>query len=86
MKKEAKKGLIESNRIHEKDCGSSDVQIAVLSGKIAHLAGHLKDHPKDNHSRYGLLIMVGKRRKHQAYLKKTDPQRYTKLAANLGIK
>ena len=86
MKKEAKTQMIEKSKINDKDCGSADVQIAVLTGKISHLAEHLKGHPKDNHSRRGLLLMVGKRKRMSTYLKKTKPERYSKLAESLGIK
>ncbi len=86
MKKEIKTGLIEKHKINDKDCGSADVQIAVLTGRILELTEHLKGHKKDNHTRYGLLKLVGQRRKLQTYLKRTAPKRYTTLAASLGIK
>ena len=67
-----KQNIIEENRSHDKDTGSSEVQIALLSARIAHLTEHLKTHRKDFHSRRGLLMMAARRRKLLDYLKKTD--------------
>lgn len=82
---EEKKTIIEKFAIHEGDTGSPEVQIAILSKRIENLSEHLKDHKKDNHSRKGLLQMVGKRRRLIEYLKGTDPDRYAKLAKELKL-
>ena len=71
-----KQNIIKKNRIHDKDTGSPEVQIAILSKKIDELAGHLKEHKKDNSSRRGLIKMVADRRKHLKHLEKTDRERY----------
>ncbi len=72
-----KKNIIKKNQLHDKDTGSPEVQIGILSKKIDELANHLKKHKKDNHSRRGLIKMVADRRKHLKYLEKTDQKRYT---------
>jgi small subunit ribosomal protein S15 len=84
--KEQKTIVIDSNRTHEKDTGSPEVQIAILTERIAQLTEHLKIHAKDNHSRLGLLKMVGKRRSLLDYLAKKDIERYRALIAKLGIR
>lgn len=86
MDKETKKELIAKFRIHEKDGGSSDVQIAVLTERIKELSEHLKTHKKDQHTRYGLLKLVQRRRKLISYLKKTDGKRFESIAQSLQIK
>ena len=86
LKDEEKQAVIESNRIHEKDTGSPEVQIAVLTARINKLTEHLKEHKKDHHSRRGLLKMIGRRRNLQAYLQKTDVNRYRELIAKLGLR
>ncbi|HEX2051486.1 MAG TPA: 30S ribosomal protein S15 [Actinomycetota bacterium] len=68
------------------DTGSPEVQIAVLSRRIADLTEHLKTHPKDHHSRRGLLMMVGRRRRLLEYLKREDVERYRSLIAKLGLR
>ena len=83
IKKELKKSLIKKSALHEKDTGSPEVQIALLSQKIESLSSHLKVHKKDNSSRRGLLQMVGKRRRLLTYLKKKDPERFEKTAKKL---
>lgn len=77
--KEKKSYIIKSNRLHDADTGSPEVQVALLSEKITRLSGHLKLHKKDNHSRRGLLQMVNKRRRLMSYLKKKSEERYTAL-------
>jgi len=72
--------------LHEKDTGSAEVQIAILSERIKSLTEHLKENKKDNHSRRGLLLLVGKRRKIMRYLKKVDIDRYRKIIKELGIR
>ncbi len=86
IRKEAKTAVIEANRLHEKDTGSPEVQIAILTARIQELTEHLKVHKKDNHSRRGLLKMVGQRRSMLAYLQKKDINRYRALIAKLGIR
>lgn len=76
MKTEEKAKLIKSASKHDKDVGSAEVQIAVLTARIAELTDHLKLHKKDNHSRRGLLQMVGKRKRLLAYLKANDFKAY----------
>ena len=86
MRKEEKAAVIEANRMHETDTGSPEVQIAVLTKRIADLTEHLKENKKDHHSRRGLLLMVGKRRGLLDYLKKTDIESYRTLIAQLGLR
>ena len=74
------------HRIHETDTGSPEVQIALLSERINHLTAHLKDHPKDHHSRRGLLKMVGHRRNLLNYLTKKDINRYRAIVEKLGLR
>lgn len=81
-----KQPIIEKAAIHEGDTGSPEVQIAVLTKRIRDLTEHLKDHPKDHHSRRGLLKMVGHRRNLLAYLQKVDIERYRAIIARLGIR
>ena len=86
LKAKEKAKIIEKFRIHDKDTGSSSVQIAVLSKEIERLTGHLKDNPKDNHSRRGLLGMVGQRKKFLDYLKETNIRKYNAVIKKLGLK
>ena len=86
LDKETKNNLIKSYQVHGKDTGSSKVQIAVLTEKIKKLTEHFKTHSKDHHSRRGLLVMVGKRRRHLDYLKKVDYQGYQDLISKLEIR
>ncbi|HUU39972.1 MAG TPA: 30S ribosomal protein S15 [Desulfatiglandales bacterium] len=81
-----KKEIIDKFQIHEKDTGSSKVQIALLTKRINDLADHFKLHPKDHHSRRGLLKMVGQRRRFLNYLKKRDPDQYKILIQELGLR
>lgn len=81
-----KQPVIEKYKVHEKDTGSPEVQIAVLSAKIDALAKHLKKNHKDNHSRRGLLKMVADRRALLAYLQKKDEKRYNALVKKLELK
>ena len=84
--KEQKTSVIVDNRIHETDTGSPEVQVAILTERINYLTEHLKIHKKDNHSRRGLLKMVGTRRRLLDYLKKKDIERYRALIAKLGLR
>ena len=84
--KDQKTAVIADNRTHETDTGSPEVQIAILTERIQQLTEHLKIHKKDNHSRLGLLKMVGRRRRLLDYLTKKDIERYRVLIAKLGIR
>lgn len=86
IRKEEKTAVIEANKTHENDTGSPEVQVAILTARIQQLTEHLKVHKHDNHSRRGLLKMVGKRRKMLDYLAKKDIERYRALIAKLGIR
>ena len=86
MLKEEKLSIIESNRVHETDTGSPEVQIALLTSRIQNLTEHLKKNDKDHHSRRGLLKMVGHRRKLLAYLQKKDIERYRAIVEKLGLR
>ena len=81
-----KQKIIEDNRSHDKDTGSSEVQIALLTSRISHLTEHLKTHRKDFHSRRGLLMMAARRRKLLDYLKKNDLKRYQAIVEKLGLR
>jgi small subunit ribosomal protein S15 len=83
---ERKQELISEYATKEADTGSPEVQIAVLSERIANLTEHLKTHKKDFHSRRGLLIMVGRRRRLLDYLKKKDASRYENIVKRLGLR
>jgi len=87
MTKERKQEIIATYATHEGDTGSPEVQIALLTERINHLNDeHLNFHKKDNHSRRGLLMMVGKRRNLMNYLKEQDIERYRTLVAKLGLR
>ncbi len=86
LKTTKKSKLIKEHKAHEKDTGSSEVQIAIFTEQIVELTKHLKKHPKDNHSRRGLLKMVSKRKRLLDYLKKEDEKRYKKIIKKLGLK
>ena len=77
---------IKNVQIHEKDTGSPEVQISILSKKIVELTNHLKEHKKDNHSRRGLIQMVADRRTHLKYLATSNKKRYTAVVSKLGLK
>jgi small subunit ribosomal protein S15 len=81
-----KQNIIEENRSHDKDTGSSEVQIALLTARIAHLTEHLKTHRKDFHSRRGLLMMAARRRKLLDYLKKNELNRYQTIIEKLELR
>jgi small subunit ribosomal protein S15 len=82
----SKSDVIDGNRRHDTDTGSPEVQVALLTNRINHLTEHLKTHQKDHHSRRGLLMMVGRRRRMLDYLKDTDIERYRALIAKLGLR
>jgi len=81
-----KEQIIQEHSTHEGDTGSPEVQVAVLTRRIAHLTEHLREHKHDYHSRRGLLKMVGKRRRLLKYLQKKDVERYRALIAKLGLR
>lgn len=86
ISKEKKTAIINEYARSEGDTGSPEVQVAILTARIQELTDHLKNHPKDHHSRRGLLKMVGQRRGLLDYLKKTDIERYRALIEKLGIR
>jgi len=86
LTKQKKEKVIGMTKIHEKDTGSPEVQVALFTEKIKGLTSHLKKNKKDNHSRRGLLKMVSKRKKLLSYLKVKDAKRYKKLITRLGLK
>ena len=86
METEKKTELVAKFRTHEKDTGSPEVQVALLSERISHLTEHFKTHKKDHHSRRGLLKIVGQRRRLLDYLRDKDQNRYKKLIDTLGIR
>ncbi|MCB0997278.1 MAG: 30S ribosomal protein S15 [Acidimicrobiales bacterium] len=81
-----KADTIAEHRHHESDTGSPEVQVALLTDRINHLTEHLKVHKKDHHSRRGLLMLVGRRRRLLDYLKDNDVERYRALIAKLGLR
>ncbi len=78
--------IIAEYKTHDKDTGSSEVQVALLTARINHLTEHLRTHRKDHHSRRGLLMLVGKRRRLLRYLERSDVERYRALVAELGLR
>ncbi len=82
----AKAGIIEEHRLHETDTGSPEVQIAILTKRINHLNEHLQTHKKDHHSRRGLLMLVGQRRRLLDYLQRTNVEGYRALIKELGLR
>lgn len=86
LTQEQKGQIIAEHHVHETDTGSPEVQIAMLTARINHLTGHMKIHKKDHHSRRGLLMMVGQRRRLLNYLMKTDISRYRALLVKLGLR
>ena len=86
LTKEQKTQIIASNRLHDKDTGSPEVQIALLSERISHLTEHMKAHKKDFHTRLGLLKLVGKRRRLLDYLKDRDLESYRQVLSEFGLR
>lgn len=82
----AKQTAVEAYRSHEKDTGSTEVQVALLTERINGLSEHFKTHKKDHHSRRGLLQLVSQRRRLLAYLRRTEPVRYQALIKRLGLR
>jgi small subunit ribosomal protein S15 len=83
---EDKKALIEKYKTHDSDTGSPEVQIGLLTHRISYLTEHLKTHKKDHHSRRGLLMMVGRRRRLLNYVKNNDVKRYRTIIETLGLR
>lgn len=83
---EAKIGLIEQYRVHVRDTGSPEVQIALLSERISYLTTHLRSHGKDHASRRGLIMMVNKRRRLLDYLNRREPDRYREIVERLSLR
>jgi small subunit ribosomal protein S15 len=86
LTREAKSEVIQRFAKHEGDTGSPEVQIALLTARINELTGHLREHKKDHHSRRGLLMMVGHRRRLLDYLRRQDIDRYRSLVSELGLR
>lgn len=86
LTKNRKTEIIQSFETHQGDTGSPEVQIALLSERITYLTEHFKTHAKDHHSRRGLLMLVGQRRRLLDYVKKKDPARYASIIQRLGIR
>jgi small subunit ribosomal protein S15 len=86
LTKDRKTELIGSYKTHDQDTGSPEVQVAILSERIAYLTEHFKAHAKDHHSRRGLLMLVGRRRRLLDYLKSKDADRYADLIKRLNIR
>jgi small subunit ribosomal protein S15 len=86
LQKDAKQAIIAANQTHEKDTGSPEVQIAILTTRINELTEHLKNNHNDNHSRRGMYKMVGKRRNLLNYLQKKDIERYRAIVDKLGLR
>ena len=84
--KERKTAVVADNKTHEKDTGSPEVQVALITERIRHLTGHLKTHMKDHGSRRGLLMLVGKRTKLLKYLRTAAPERYTAVIERHGLR
>ena len=83
---EEKKKLIDQFKVHDDDTGSPEVQVGLLTHRISYLTEHLKIHKKDHHSRRGLLILVGRRRRLLNYVKNKDVKRYRAIIENLGLR
>jgi small subunit ribosomal protein S15 len=86
LSKREKAALIDAYQVHERDTGSPEVQIAILTERIRRLTEHLRHNRKDHHSRRGLMMMVGQRRRLLRYLQREDPARYRRIIASLGLR
>jgi small subunit ribosomal protein S15 len=86
LTKEKKQELVSNFHLHDKDNGSVEVQVAMLTERVNYLTGHFKMHPKDHHSNMGLLRMVGKRRRLLNYLRNSDPKAYQALIETLSLR
>ena len=86
MDKTKKRALIEDYKAHDKDTGSTEVQVAILTMRIKELTEHLKVHRHDHHTEHGLIKLVGQRRRLLAYLEREDRDRYVKVTKSLGLR
>jgi len=86
LSRDEKEAIIQEYHVHSTDTGSPEVQIALLTSRIDQLIDHLKNHKHDEHSRRGLLKLVGQRRRHLAYLNRKDSDRYRKIVEQLGLR
>lgn len=86
LEKGRKEAIVQQYKLHETDTGSTEVQVALLTERISQLTGHLKEHKHDEHSRRGLIKLVGQRRSLLEYLSNQDVQRYRQLIATLGLR
>lgn len=86
LKRAEKSAIMDKYHVHSKDTGSPEVQVALLTTRINQLVEHLKGHKQDNHSRRGLIRMVGERRRHLTYLSKKDVARYKQVIEKLGLR
>ncbi|MCX6013844.1 MAG: 30S ribosomal protein S15 [Chloroflexi bacterium] len=86
LEKVKKDTIINSFKVHDKDTGSPEVQIALLTERINQLSGHLRTHGHDNNSRRGLLVLIGQRRRHLTYLSKKDINRYKSVLEKLSLR
>lgn len=86
LSKEEKSKIMQNYKIHDKDTGSSTIQIALLTRRINDLTEHFKVHKKDHHSRHGLLKLVSQRRRFLDYLKRQDPEKYSNIIKELGLR
>jgi len=86
IERDLKKQIITEARRHETDSGSAEVQMAVLTADIKELTTHMQRHPKDYHSRHGLLAKVNRRNKLSKYLRRTDPKKHAEVTAKLGLR
>ncbi|MFZ5953056.1 MAG: 30S ribosomal protein S15 [Candidatus Rifleibacteriota bacterium] len=84
--KDVKTQVIDDYKLSDKDTGSPEVQVAILTKRINNLSAHFEANPKDHHSRRGLLKMIGARKRHLAYLKRKDSERYLSLIQKLGLR
>lgn len=84
--KEKKREIIDSFKVHSRDTGSAEVQVAILTERISNLADHFKNHKKDFHSRRGLLMLVGRRRRLLNYLKDKDIKKYEEVIEKLNLR
>jgi len=86
LDKEGKRAVVREFRLHDRDTGSPEVQVAIFTRRIEQLTQHFEEHKKDHHSRRGLLKLVGARRRHLNYLKAEDVVRYRELIERLGLR
>jgi len=86
LTKSEKDAIVQEYHIHDKDTGSPEVQVALLTRRIDQLVEHLKAHKHDEHSRLGLIKLVGQRKRHLNYLSRKDPARYRDVVARLGLR